>query len=125
MSRRSGQVASLSAIALAAVLGRFVSDRGGMLRLSSLLLHRLRHVGARRDASADDSRLYARRRRRLEAHLGRLRDGRCAVVALPLDGTGRAAVYPVDELRPWHDFERQADLVGAPWGPCLSVSAGL
>ena len=82
---------------------------------------RRRHAGH----EIEESRLYARRGRRLGAHLTRRSDGRRAVLALPLDGSHHTSVYLVDEHRPWHDFERQARLVGAAWGPCRDASAGL
>lgn len=106
---------------LALLLVRSVRARGGVLRLASLLL---RHP-SRPPHPAEESRLYARRGRRLGAHLSRRSDGRLAVLALPLDGSRHTSVYLVDERSPWRDFERQADLVGAPWGACLDVTAGL
>lgn len=106
---------------LAVLLVRSVRDRGGALRLASLLLHH-RWNGAH---PVEESRLYARRRRRLGAHLTRRPDGRLAVLALPLDGSKHTSVYLVDEHRPWQDFEHQARLVGAAWGPCRDLSAGL
>lgn len=89
-------------------------------------MHRLEGRPEQAAQEPEESRLYARGRRRLEAHLARRRDGRRAVVALPLDGTrGSSVIYAVGEAEPWHDFEQQAGLAGAPWGPCLSVTAGL
>jgi hypothetical protein len=120
---RRHRLAFVSTLALVTVAARAVVRRGGAVRLASLLAHRLDGNGARHEP--EESRLYARGRRRWEAHLARRRDGRRAVVALPLDGTRGSAVYAVDESEPWGDFERQAGLVGAPWGPCLSVTAGL
>jgi len=116
----------LSGFAGALLLVRAVRDRGGTLRLASLLLHRLALAPAHGGPNPiGDSRLYARRRRRLGAHLSRFPDGRLAVVALPLDGSRRASVYAVGASHPWEDFEHQAGLAGAPWGPLRSISAGL
>lgn len=124
--RPPGRPVHLSLLVLAAAaLARALSDRGGAVRVASLLLHRLGRTPSHSPRAPEESRLYARRRRRLEAHLGRLPDGRRVVVALPVDGSARAATYRVGESRPWHDFERQARLLGAPWGPCRSGNAGL
>jgi len=109
------------AVLVAALLARAIRDRGGVLRLASLLLRHRSGASHR----VEECRLYARRRRRLETHLTRRPDGRLAVLALPLDGSHHTSVYLVDEGRPWQDFERQARLVGAAWGPCRDVSAGL
>lgn len=111
--------------ALSALLVRGARDRGGVLRLASLLLHRAAPPRRRSPSTVDESRLYARRRRRVGAHLSRRTDGRLAVLALPLDGSHHASVYLVEERMPWQDFERQARLVGAPWGPCRDVTSGL
>lgn len=123
--RRGGPVAAAAAALLAAALGaRALARRGRAARSVSVVLHRLRH-GARTPAGPDESRLYTRGRHRLEAHLGRRRDGRRIVLALPVDGSAHSAVYTVDEGRPWHDFERQAGMLRAAWGPCRDASAGL
>lgn len=117
---------ALSGFAGALLLVRAVRDRGGTLRVASLLLHRLALAPAHGGRyPVGDSRLYARRRRRLGAHLSRFPDGRLAVVTLPLDGSRHTSVHPVGESRPWEDFEHQAGLAGAPWGPLRSISAGL
>lgn len=121
--RQHARAATLATLG-AALLARLLVERGGARRVASLVLHRLRY-GRRRDGAAEQSRLYARGRRRLEAHVGRRASGACVVLALPVDGSGRTAVYTVDEGRPWQDFERQAGLVGAAWGPCRDASAGL
>lgn len=123
MSRRPGGTAAVALLA-AAIAVRAVRARGGAARVASLAVHRLRY-GARRSGAQQQSRLYARGGHRLEAHLGRRDDGGCVVLALPVDGSAHSAVYVVAESRPWHDFERQAGLVGAAWGPCRSASAGL
>jgi hypothetical protein len=116
----------LVTLGTAALLARAIRDRGGTRRLASQLLHHYQR-GPRSPArhEIEESRLYTHRRRRLGAHLTRRADGRVAVLALPLDGSRRAATYLVDEHRPWHDFERQARLIGAPWGPCRDMSSGL
>lgn len=111
--------------ALAALAVRAIRDRGGAVRLASLLLHREARPPWQARHEIEESRLYARRQRRLGAHLTRRSDGRYAVLALPLDGSHHTSVYLVGERSPWHDFERQAGLVGAPWGPCRDPSAGL
>lgn len=124
LERRAGRtVRPLLAVAATGLVARAVARRGGLLRLGSLALHRLRRRPA--DGPPEESRLYADGRRRFEAHLARRDDGGRVVLALPVDGSARTAVYPVEEGRPWHDFERQAGLVGAAWGPCRSGSAGL
>jgi len=85
--RPPGRPVHLSLLVLAAAaLARALSDRGGAVRVASLLLHQLG---------------------RTPSH------------------SPRAATYRVGESRPWHDFERQARLLGAPWGPCRSGNAGL
>lgn len=111
------------AAAATAVVVQAARDPGRGRRLVSLLLHRGRP--AWRHDRPEESRLYARGRRRLETHLGRRSDGSRVVVAVPVDGRSRCAVYRVGEKRPWHDFERQARLLGASWGPCRDLSAGL
>lgn len=115
----------LLALAVGALLVRAIRDRGGALRLASLLLHHQARPRRQARHEIEESRLYTRRRRRLGAHLTRRSDGRLTVVALPLDGSHHTSVYLVDERSPWHDFERQARLVGSPWGPCRDASAGL
>lgn len=121
----SDRLLALSALAAAMLLVRALRDRGGSLKVASLFLRRAAPTPRGRPHRTDDSRLYAHRRRRLGAHLTRLADGRRAVLALPLDGSRHTTVYAVDESRPWDDFEHQARLVGAAWGPLRSVSAGL
>jgi hypothetical protein len=106
----------------AALAARAVRDGDGARRWWSLAVHRGR---AGQAPAPDDSRLYVRGRRRLEAHLGRRHDGRRIVLAVGMDGSGRSAVYEVEEARPWRDFERQAQLRHAAWGPCRDASAGL
>lgn len=120
--RHAGEAAVAAAASL--VVGRALAGRGGALRLASLALHRLRY-GRRGEGAPAESRLYARGRHRLEAHLGRRGNGVRVVLALAVDGSADTRVYVVEEQRPWHDFERQARLVGAAWGPCRSASAGL
>lgn len=119
-----GAIRLLLAVATAAAVARAVYDAGGARRVASLALHRLRY-GKGRPHPPEESRLYARGRHRLEAHLGRRPDGRRVVLTLSIDAEGSSALYRVGERRPWHDFERQARLVGAAWGPCRSASAGL
>lgn len=92
-------------------------------RLVAFTLQRRRPIALRHPTP--DSRLYTRGRRRLETHLGVRADGSRVVVAVPVDGRRRCSVYRVGDARPWHDFERQAGLVGAAWGPCRDLSAGL
>jgi hypothetical protein len=124
-ARRHGSLTRpLLAVVAAALAARAVQVRGGPVRLGSLALNRLRY-GKRRPRPPEGCRLYARGRHRMEAHLSRRADGRHAVLALPVDGSARSNVYTVGASDPWHDFERQAGLVGAAWGPCLSASAGL
>lgn len=119
------RLVALAGLAVGVLVVRSVRDRGGSLRVASLLLHRLALPQRERPRPPQESRLYARRRRRLEAHLARFPDGRLAVLALPLDGSPHSSLYIVEETRPWRDFEHQAGLAGAPWGPCRSVNAGL
>lgn len=114
----------LLALAAASVVVRAIFDAGGGVRVASLVLRQLRY-GRPRAHPPEESRLYARGRHRLETHLGGRPDGRRVVVALSVEGHPSSAVYRVGESDPWHDFERQAGLVGAAWGPCRSVSAGL
>ncbi|MGH3002630.1 MAG: hypothetical protein ACRDM1_08240 [Gaiellaceae bacterium] len=125
--RRGRSAVAASVAALAAVLAaRILVERGGAARLASFAINRLRY-GARKPARPEESRLYARGRHRLEAHLVRRGDGDGdrIVLALPVDGSVHSAVYSVDESRPWRDFERQSGLLGAAWGPCRDASAGL
>jgi hypothetical protein len=111
-------------LAPAAVVGAWAAlDRDRASRLVSRALVRAR--SATRAHPPEASRLYARGRHRVEAHLDRRRDGRPFVLAVPVDGSRRSRVYEVDEQRPWRDFERQAGLRRAAWGPCLDLSAGL
>lgn len=119
--RRRDPVRALADGALAA---RSIADHGGAARLASLAFHRLCY-GRTRQTPPEESRLYARGRRRLEAHLGRKANGGHVVLAVQLDGSAPSSAYPVSAEHPWHDFERRAGLVGAPWGPCRSISAGL
>ena len=49
---------------------------------------------------------------RIEAHLERQRDGRIAVVAVPVEDAAGTRWYWVGELDPRPDFERQAGLEG-------------
>jgi len=112
-------------LALAVLLVRTIRDRGGALRFVSLLLHDPTPPRLLMPSAVEESRLYVRRRRRVGAHLSRRPDGRLAVLTLPLDGSYHTPIYLVDERSPWQDFERQAGLVGAPWGPCRDLSAGL
>lgn len=98
-------------------------DRDRASRLVSRALVRARSAAPPQPPEA--SRLYARGRHRVEAHLERRRDGRPFVLAVPVDGSRRSQVYEVDEQRPWHDFERQAGLRRAAWGHCVDLSAGL
>jgi hypothetical protein len=100
-----------------------VVDRERASRLASRTLVRLH--GSRLPQPPEPSRLYTRGGHRLEAHLARRRDGRRVVVVVPVDGSRRSSLYDVDERRPWPDFERQAGLRRAAWGPCLDLSAGL
>jgi hypothetical protein len=91
-------------------------------------MFRLGHESTRDSTGAAeserDARLYGRGKLRVEAHLARCGDGRIAVIAFPLDGR-RPRRFAVDALRPWTDFERQAGLRHARWGPCRGGSAGL
>jgi hypothetical protein len=116
--RRSTVVTPLVALGAWAAL-----DRARVRRLASRGLLRLRSASSARPSEA--SRLYTRGQHRVEAHLERRRDGRPFVLALPVDGSRRSSVYAVDARRPWRDFERQAGLRRAAWGPCLDLSAGL
>jgi hypothetical protein len=100
-----------------------VVDRTRASRLVSRALLRFRAVAP--PEPSGPSRLYARGRHRLEAHLARRRDGRRVVVVVPVDGSRASSVYDVDERHPWRDFERQAGLRRAAWGPCIDLTAGL
>jgi hypothetical protein len=113
----------LAATVLAGIARRALLQRGGAIRVGSLVLHRLRY--GRQPRPPEESRLYRHGRQRLEAHLVRRADGRHVVLAVPVDGSRRSSLYPVGELRPWRDFERKARLRGAAWGPCIDASAGL
>jgi hypothetical protein len=109
------------AAAAAALVTRAGRDRDSAIRRAAVALRR-RRAGVR---PLEESRLYVRGRRRIEAHLGRRRDGHRVALAVGVDGSGRSAVYTVEEVRPWRDFERQARLRHAAWGPCRDGSAGL
>jgi hypothetical protein len=112
----------LLAAAAAALAARAIWERDATLRLVTTAFGRRR---SGRPRPPEESRLYARGGRRLEAHLGRRSDGRLTVLSVAVDGSGRSAAYAVDEVQPWRDFERQAGLRHAAWGPCRDVSAGL
>lgn len=73
----------------------------------------------------ESCRLYEQGAGRIEAHLESQRDGRVVVVAVPVEGAGSTSWYRVDERDPWRDFERQAGVEGAHWGPCRAPSAGI
>lgn len=70
-------------------------------------------------------RLYGRGAGWIEAHLEHQRDGRIVVVAVPIERRASTSWYWVDEPEPWRDFERQAGLEHADWGPCRAPSAGV